>query len=132
MDRFSGLHISLGESITGPMLGLAPVKHGSHTRSGSDSSTLCSTLFVSKLPPAVANVPKENIRDYMHKKRVQNYLVGSTLGEGSFAKVKEAFHVLVGEKVRRREMGGGSGSAGLCSRECHLAHACSLIQNYES
>lgn len=109
MDRFSGLNISLGESITGPTLGLAPVKHGSHTRSGSDSSTLCSTLFVSKLPPAVANVPKGNIRDYMHTKRVQNYLVGKILGEGSFAKVKEAFHVLVGEKVRRREVGGDRG-----------------------
>lgn len=105
MDRFSGLHISLGESITGPMLGLTPVKHGSHARSVSDSTTLCSTLYVSKLPPAVANVPKENIRDYMHTKRVQNYLVGSTLGEGSFAKVKEAFHILVGEKVSRRETG---------------------------
>lgn len=105
MDRFSGLHISLGESITGPTLGLTPVKHGSHMRSASDSTSLCSTLFVSKLPPAVANVPKENIRDYMHTKRVQNYLVGSTLGEGSFAKVKEALHILVGEKVRRREMG---------------------------
>lgn len=108
MDRFSGLHISLGESITGPMLGLTPAKHGGHARSVSDSATLCSTIFVSKLPPAVANVPKEDIRGYMHTKRVQNYLVGNTLGEGSFAKVKEAFHILVGEKVRRRETQGVS------------------------
>lgn len=55
--------------------------------------------FKSKLPPAVANVPADHIRGYVHNKRVNHYLVGSNLGEGSFAKVKEAFHVLVGEKV---------------------------------
>ena len=53
-----------------------------------------------RLPPAVANVPKEDVRGYLHSKKVNHYFVGSTLGEGSFAKVKEAFHVLVGEKVR--------------------------------
>ena len=66
--------------------------------------------FVSKLPPAVANVPQEDVRSYVHSKRVTHYMVGSTLGEGSFAKVKEGFHVLVGEKVhsareRRRRVG---------------------------
>ena len=63
-----------------------------------------------KLPPAVANVPQEDVRSYVHSKRVTHYMVGSTLGEGSFAKVKEGFHVLVGEKVhsareRRRRVG---------------------------
>lgn len=53
----------------------------------------------SNLPPAVANVPTEHIRGYVHTKKVNHYLVGSSLGEGSFAKVKEAFHVMVGEKV---------------------------------
>lgn len=57
--------------------------------------------FVSKLPPAVTNVPQEDVRSYVHSKRVTHYMVGSTLGEGSFAKVKEGFHVLVGEKVHR-------------------------------
>ena len=52
-----------------------------------------------KLPPAVAVVPKEHVQGYIHSKRVNNYLVGNTLGEGSFAKVKEGFHVLAGEKV---------------------------------
>ena len=55
--------------------------------------------FKSKLPPAVASIPADHIRGYVHTKRVNHYLVGSNLGEGSFAKVKEAFHVLVGEKV---------------------------------
>lgn len=55
--------------------------------------------YRSGLPPAVVNVPAEHIRGYVHNKKVNHYLVGSNLGEGSFAKVKEAFHVLVGEKV---------------------------------
>ena len=55
----------------------------------------------SPLPPAVANVPKEDVRSFLHHKRVGNYLLGRTLGEGSFAKVKEGMHSLTGEKVRR-------------------------------
>ena len=62
-----------------------------------DTGNLSAVL---KLPPAVATVSPDAIRSYVHSKRVENYLVGDTLGEGSFAKVKEAFHVLVGEKVR--------------------------------
>ncbi|XP_041346960.1 LOW QUALITY PROTEIN: hormonally up-regulated neu tumor-associated kinase homolog A-like [Gigantopelta aegis] len=42
---------------------------------------------------------KEDSKGYVHSKKVNNYLIGATLGEGSFAKVKESFHVLVGEKV---------------------------------
>ena len=97
-ERIPGLTISLGESINVPAGALAPLKL-SHVRSVSDSGPSPLTPFVSKLPPAVANVPKDDIRGYVHSKRVNSYLVGSTLGEGSFAKVKEAFHVLVGEKV---------------------------------
>jgi len=55
--------------------------------------------YVSPLPPAVANVPKEDIRGFLHHKRVGNYLLGRTLGEGSFAKVKEGMHITTGEKV---------------------------------
>ena len=57
-------------------------------------------IFKSNLPPAVVNVPAEHIRGYVHNKKVNQYLVGGNLGEGSFAKVKEAFHVMVGEKVQ--------------------------------
>lgn len=52
-----------------------------------------------ELPSTVANVSREDIRKYAQCKRVGNYLLGRTVGEGSFAKVKEAFHVLTGEKV---------------------------------
>jgi len=57
-------------------------------------------VFKTKLPPAVATVPADHIRSYLHQKKVNYYLVGNKLGEGSFAKVREAFHVVVGEKVR--------------------------------
>ena len=52
------------------------------------------------LPSRVATVAKEILRAFPHTKRVGNYLLGRTLGEGSFAKVKEAMHTLTGEKVR--------------------------------
>ena len=52
------------------------------------------------LPQRVVDVPKDVLRSFPHSKRVGNYLLGKTLGEGSFAKVKEALHTLTGEKVR--------------------------------
>ena len=51
------------------------------------------------LPQKVVTVSKEVLRAFAHTKRVGNYLLGKTLGEGSFAKVKEAMHTLTGEKV---------------------------------
>ena len=39
------------------------------------------------------------LKTYPHSKRVGNYLLGKTLGEGSFAKVKEALHALTTVKV---------------------------------
>jgi len=63
--------------------------------------TSSNSTYVSPLPPAVANVPKEDIRGFLHHKRVGNYLLGRTLGEGSFAKVKEGMHVTTGEKVSK-------------------------------
>ena len=43
---------------------------------------------------------EEKAAKYPHVKRVGPYLLGKTIGEGSFAKVKEALHSVVGEKVR--------------------------------
>ena len=53
----------------------------------------------SYLPNGVTDVPREILKGFPHSKKVGNYLVGKTLGEGSFAKVKEGLHVLTGEKV---------------------------------
>ena len=53
----------------------------------------------SRLPPALANVLKEDVRGYLHSNKANHYFVGSTLGEGSFTKVKDTFHLLVREKV---------------------------------
>lgn len=39
------------------------------------------------------------LNSFPHTKQVGAYLIGRTIGEGSFAKVKEGLHVLTGEKV---------------------------------
>ena len=69
---------------------------------GSNHKHVRSMSASTYLPPAVAVVQPDHLRGYVHTKRISNYLVGSSLGEGSFAKVKEAFHVLIGEKVSRK------------------------------
>lgn len=51
------------------------------------------------LPAKVSEVPREVVRAFSHTKRVGSYLLGRTLGAGSFAKVKEALHLPTGEKV---------------------------------
>ena len=56
--------------------------------------------YSSTLPVEVSTVSKELLRNFPHTKRVGQYLLGRTLGEGSFAKVKEGLHILTGEKVR--------------------------------
>jgi len=53
----------------------------------------------SMLPAAVTHVPDELLKSFPHTKRVGNYLLGRTIGEGSFAKVKEGLHVVTGEQV---------------------------------
>ena len=92
-DRFPGVTVRLDQSVS-----LRERQRGRlvHSRTEPELSLPPCT---SSLPPAVANVPQEDIRGYAHSKKVYNYFVGATLGEGSFAKVKEAFHMLVGEKV---------------------------------
>ena len=51
------------------------------------------------LPLKVTEVPRDAIRGFHHTKKVGNFLLGRNLGEGSFAKVKEALHIPTGEKV---------------------------------
>ena len=103
------LHTTLGQSFNAGDLPRpfrhhqTPSQDGLAVGASESLEPFLAPQFVSKLPTAVATVPQEDVRSYVHSKRVTNYLVGSTLGEGSFAKVKEGFHVLVGEKVRERE-----------------------------
>ncbi|GFO06252.1 hormonally upregulated neu-associated kinase, partial [Plakobranchus ocellatus] len=54
---------------------------------------------VPHLPLAVTQVSKETIKAFSHNKRVGGYLLGRTLGVGSFAKVKEGLHISTGEKA---------------------------------
>ncbi len=96
-ERIPGISITLGDTVNISTATLTRQYRATckHARSVSEAT---------RLPPAVTVVPVDHIRGYVHSKRVNNYLVGSTLGEGSFAKVKEGFHVLVGEKVRNGAM----------------------------
>lgn len=52
------------------------------------------------LPKIVCTVKKQELEPFSSGKRVGSYLIGRTIGQGSFAKVKEAMHVSTGEKVR--------------------------------
>ena len=90
-ERFPGVTVTLDRTTT----------IGRLVRSNTEPTISLPTedSYVPRLPPAVATVPREDWKGYVHSKKVNNYLIGATLGEGSFAKVKEAFHVLVGEKV---------------------------------
>jgi Neu-associated kinase len=54
---------------------------------------------VEALPPGVTNISRNELSQFVHTKRVGPYLLGRTLGEGAFAKVKEALHITTGEKV---------------------------------
>lgn len=75
----------------------------SDEEAGIGTTTGATTMHLTsedELPSKVANVSREELRKYVQCKRVGNYLIGKTVGEGSFAKVKEAFHILTGEKVR--------------------------------
>lgn len=117
------LHMTLGRSMNGDMQrSLGSKQQGVHVKAFSESDKVLPPppQFVSKLPAAVASVPLEDVRSYVHSKRVTHYQIGSTLGEGSFAKVKEGFHVLVGEKVSSDLMMNGQYSAhtSLCVVGC--------------
>ena len=52
------------------------------------------------LPREVTSVSKYEIEPFKQGRRVGCYFLGRTLGEGSFAKVKEGLHIITGEKVR--------------------------------
>lgn len=64
-----------------------------------ESQSPCPSPTSEALPPSVTHVSRDELRKFLKCKRVGNYLLGKTIGEGSFAKVKQGFHVLTGEKV---------------------------------
>ena len=57
------------------------------------------------LNKSLAVMDFQNIKEEsdLRKKKVGNYLLGKTLGEGSFAKVREGLHIISREKVRERQ-----------------------------
>jgi len=76
--------------------------HSVQRQSSSKSPTRDVTGDVTRrsmLPSAVTQIPDELLKSFPHTKRVGNYLLGRTIGEGSFAKVKESLHVITGEQV---------------------------------
>ena len=73
------------------------------------------------LPAQVTDVSRDVVRAFSHNKRVGTYLLGRSLGEGSFAKVKEALHLPTGEKVSLAL------GRGVCVRACARARACVCV-----
>ena len=95
-DRFPGVNVRLDHSLR-----IKPKQRSRLPHSSTDPDMGPTVAApISQLPTAVANVPEDDLHGYAHTKKVYNYFVGTTLGEGSFAKVKEAFNILVGEKVK--------------------------------
>ena len=49
--------------------------------------------------PTRQQLSTRNARTEKHKKTVGNYILGKSIGEGTFGKVKAGQHILTGEKV---------------------------------
>lgn len=49
---------------------------------------------------SLEKVADENFVPSDKKKKVGSYVLGRTIGEGSFAKVRQGFHIVAKEKVR--------------------------------
>lgn len=47
----------------------------------------------------IEKVSDENFVTSDKKKKVGSYILGRTIGEGSFAKVRQGFHIIAKEKV---------------------------------
>ena len=59
-----------------------------------------STTLTDSTAARSSTLPQEDrTKLFPHSKRVGGYLLGKTIGEGSFAKVKLALHIVTGEKV---------------------------------
>lgn len=69
----------------------------STTTTAADREGVLRTMTRSAVP---ALPYADHMKTFPHNKRVGSYLLGKTLGEGSFAKVKLGLHLITGEKVR--------------------------------
>ena len=79
------------------------------TGKGNESTTTrSSSVDRQTLPVEVTKVSDDVLTNFSHTKRVGNYLLGRTIGEGSFAKVKEGLHTFTGELVSRIQLSGSS------------------------
>ena len=73
-----------------------------HTRAVSfDDTMVISTTLTDSTAARSSTLPQEDrtTKLFPHSKRVGGYLLGKTIGEGSFAKVKLGLHIVTGEKV---------------------------------
>ena len=75
------------------------VQRGQSSASDEGSAAAAAATRRALLPAAVTHIADDLLKSFPHTKRVGNYLLGRTIGEGSFAKVKEGLHVVTGEQV---------------------------------
>ena len=54
--------------------------------------------------PTRQQLSSRNDRNAKHKKTVGSYILGKSIGEGTFGKVKAGQHILTGEKVRDQSL----------------------------
>ena len=58
-------------------------------------------IMTRKVKPEVPRLPAHDLYDEENRlKKVGGYIIGKSIGEGSFAKVKEGIHILTNMRVR--------------------------------
>ncbi|XP_065184162.1 serine/threonine-protein kinase MARK2-like [Sycon ciliatum] len=91
--------VSTSRSSTNSSIRGAGAATDDPSRKDSSGTMTADQMGIDPLPDNVARPSREEIFSFPHSKRVGSYILGKTLGEGAFAKVKEGRHILTGEKV---------------------------------